>query len=403
MGLLYNLGILLYGLGIRIAGLLNKKAKKWIEGRKNYFSKLPQVDPSKKVIWFHCASLGEFDQGLPLMNKIKENEPDCFLLVTFFSPSGMEFYNKRNHKVDLALYLPLDTPSNARKFTEHFKPSQAFFVKYEFWINHIIATKKIGGELYCVSGLFRDSQPFFHWYGSHMKKGLKTFDHFFVQNQTSLDLLATIGITQATVTGDTRIDKVIENKNNVVPDEILSHFKDSHKLLVLGSSWPTGERIILPGIEDSKLKVIIAPHDISEGHIEHIIQQLGGSFQRYTSYDQSVKSNVLILDTIGHLANAYSYADVAYVGGGFSGSLHNILEPAVFGVPTLFGPIHSKYPEADNFIEAGIGFEFTTADEFYQHVGFILGDLPYLKRKTMAYIESEKGAADQIYKMITSN
>lgn len=403
MQFFYHFGIALYGIGIRFASLFNAKAKKWVTGRKNYFSQLPEIDPKSNLVWFHCASLGEFDQGLPLMNKMKEEDPNITLVVTFFSPSGMEFYNKRNHRVDFALYLPLDTPRNAKRFIDHFKPSTTIFVKYEFWINHLLAAKQSGSKVYCISGLFRKDQPFFKWYGSYFRKGLNTFDHIFVQNEVSADLLRTIGYTEVTVSGDTRIDKVISNKINVEKDDILSSFKNGERLMVLGSSWPEGEKLISPWIAESKMKVIIAPHDISEGHISHIGESLKEPYQRYTSYDNTKTCDVLILDTIGQLSNAYSFADIAYVGGGFSGSLHNILEPAVFGVPVLFGPKHSKYPEATSFLNEGIGFEFTTTEEFQERVGFILSDLNYLKKKTENFIASQSGAVDRIYQKITSS
>lgn len=403
MRFFYNVGIILYGFGIRVASLFNPKAKKWIKGRKNYFTNLPVINPNSKVIWFHCASLGEFDQGLPLMNKFKKEDPSTTLLVTFFSPSGIEFYQKRQHKVDIALYLPLDTPGNAKRFIKHFNPTVTVFVKYEFWINHLLAAQKMGSKLYCISGLFRPDQPFFKWYGGYFRKGLEAFNTIFVQNQVSADLLHTIELKNILVSGDTRIDRVIENKKNIHEDDILEHFKDGKKLVVLGSSWPEGERLILPWVNESKLKVIIAPHDISETHISQIGELLEEPYQRYTSYDRSVKCDVLILDTIGHLSNAYSYADVAYIGGGFKGSLHNILEPAVFGVPVLFGPRHDKYPEATSFLNEGIGFEFTTTKEFRNSIGYIISDLNYFKKKTEAYIESQSGAVDRIYNKITSN
>ena len=224
-----------------------------------------------------------------------------------------------------------------------------------------------------------------------------------MQNEVSADLLRSNGFKHVSITGDTRIDRVIENKRNVQNDDILSHFKNGKKLLVLGSSWPEGEKLILPWIKESKLKVVIAPHDISETHITQIGELLEKSYQRYTTFDPSQESDVLILDTIGQLSNTYSYADIAYIGGGFSGSLHNILEPAVFGVPVLFGPKHAKYPEAGNFINEGIAFEFNSTKDFQEKVGYILADLPYYKQKTEKFIESQSGAAAKIYFKITSS
>lgn len=403
MRLFYNLGIRLYGAALSLASLFNGKAKKWVNGRKNYFNNLPKIDREKPLIWFHCASLGEFDQGLPLMNKFKSENPDATLLVTFFSPSGMEFYQKRDHQVDIALYLPLDTPSNAKRFVDHFIPDVTVFVKYEFWINHLLEAKKSGSKLYCISGLFRKDQAFFKWYGSYFREGLNAFDHIFVQNQRSADLLSSININQFTVSGDTRIDKVIDNKNNVQSDSTLENFIGNEHVLVLGSSWPKGENHLLRYINKCDHKVIIAPHDISDSHINQLLKGISIPCERYTAFNENTEAKVLILDTIGQLANAYSYATVAYVGGGFSGSLHNILEPAVFGVPVLFGPKHDKYPEADAFMENGIGFEFTTSVEFEEQLSMIFKNIDSLKKKTADFIESQKGAVDKIYASITSN
>ncbi len=403
MHLFYNLGIVLYGATLSIASLFNGKAKKWVKGRRNYYNELPKVDNQKSLIWFHCASLGEFDQGLPLMNKFKSENPDVTLLVTFFSPSGMEFYEKRDHQVDIALYLPLDTPSNAKRFMNHFNPNITVFVKYEFWINYLLEAKKSGSKLYCISALFREDQAFFKWYGGYFREGLKAFDHIYIQNEKSADLLSRIKVNRYTVSGDTRIDKVIGNKNNVQIDSVLENFVGDEQVLVLGSSWPAGENHLLPYINKCNHKIIIAPHDISESHIDQLLKGISVPYELYTNFNQKSEAKVLILDTIGQLSNAYSYATVAYVGGGFSGSLHNILEPAVFGVPVLFGPKHDKYPEADAFIENGIGFEFTSSQEFEQELSMIFKNIDFLKKKTADFIASQKGAVNMIYASITSS
>ena len=403
MHLFYNLGIVLYGATLSIASLFNGKAKKWVKGRRNYYNELPKVDNQKSLIWFHCASLGEFDQGLPLMNKFKSENPDVTLLVTFFSPSGMEFYEKRDHQVDIALYLPLDTPYNAKRFMNHFNPNITVFVKYEFWINYLLEAKKSGSKLYCISALFREDQAFFKWYGGYFRKGLKAFDHIYIQNEKSADLLSRLKVNRYTVSGDTRIDKVIDNKNNVQIDSVLENFAGDEQVLVLGSSWPAGENHLLPYINKCDHKIIIAPHDISESHIDQLLKGISVPCELYTNFNQKSEAKVLILDTIGQLSNAYSYATVAYVGGGFSGSLHNILEPAVFGVPVLFGPKHDKYPEADAFIENGIGFEFTSSQEFEQELSMIFKNIDFLKKKTADFIASQKGAVNMIYASITSS
>ena len=403
MHFLYNIGIFILGVGIRITALFNPKAKEWVAGRKNLFTNLPAIS-GKNVVWFHCASLGEFDQGIPLMNKIKTENSTVFLLVTFFSPSGMKHFHKREHPADHVMYLPLDSPSNARRFIEHFKPSQAFFIKYEFWSNLIFEAMKHGTKIYNVSGLFRKDHRFFKWFGGFFRKTLAAFDWFFVQNENSLELLNSIGIKNVSVTGDSRFDRVLENKRNIQENEIISKFKNEQELFIVGSSWPEDEKIIIPWINAQGGKVLIAPHNIDESHVKSIDAQIENT-TRYTeanNVDLSSKK-VLVLDTIGQLANAYSQGTIAYVGGGFSGNLHNILEPAVFGLPVIFGPKHNRFPEAQRFIDAGIGFSVETEEEFTEALEKIKRDLDSISKKTVEFVEQNKGAADKIYVHITSN
>lgn len=404
MRLLYNIGVGAYGVAIRIASLFLPKAKKWIAGRKNWASKLPEIN-NKEVVWFHCASLGEFDQGLPLMNKIKSENPSIFLLVTFFSPSGFEHYQKRDHQADFVCYLPLDTPSNARKFTEHFSPSKSFFVKYEFWGNYILAAKKSGSEIYNVSGIFRPKQRFFKWHGGFFRKILKQFDHFFVQNESSKELLKSIEVNNVTITGDSRFDRVIENREKAKDNEIIQKFKGEDQLLIIGSSWPSDEAILIPWINESNYKVLIAPHQVDDKHVEQIASGLSRKTVRYSTIEGSsnIDADILILDTIGHLASAYKYGTIAYVGGGFSGSLHNILEPAVFGLPVIFGPKHTRFPEGQAFIDGGFGFSVETTSKFIGAFDEITSDLESISEKEQAFIEANAGASERIYLHISQN
>lgn len=354
MRLLYAIGMgFLYSM-LWLASLFNAKARKWINGRKKHVTDFP-VPEGRSVAWFHCASLGEFDQGLPVMNAYKERFPDAFLLVTFFSPSGMEFYNKRKHQVDLACYLPLDTARNARKFIRHFRPKHVFFVKYEFWYNHLLEAKKSGASVFGVSSLFRPTHRFFKWYGGFFRSALRLFDHFYVQDQRSAHLLASIGIECVTISGDTRYDRMWAVRESNPTNPVLEQFKGDEQLLMLGSSWPVDEALFVPFLEKltAEFKLVVAPHDIAESHVEEIVSKFGPSVQRYTSFsDPSVR--VLVLDTIGQLTAAYRYADVAYIGGGFTGKLHNILEPGAFGLPVIFGPHHERFPEAQLFIDRGV-------------------------------------------------
>lgn len=400
MHLLYNISIFFLGFGMRIASLFNSKAKEWVKGRKNIFSDLPNVI-GENVVWFHCASLGEFDQGIPLMKKIINENPNTFLLVTFFSPSGMKFYKKRERIANYVMYLPLDSPKKAKRFIKHFKPKKTFFVKYEFWYNFINQAKLQGSEIYNVSGLFRDNHRFFKWYGGLFRRLLKKFDWFFVQNEKSKALLTSIKIKNVSVTGDSRFDRVIENKQLIAQNRIIEQFKNEENLFVIGSSWPEDEIILTPWAKQFNGKILIAPHNIDENHIKGILKKLPNAV-RYTeaqNIDISAKS-ILILDTIGQLANAYSYGSVAYVGGGFSGNLHNILEPAVFGLPVIFGPKHSRFPEGESFIDNGFGFSVSTTDEFEKAYSKIVGNYEYISQKELDFIAKNAGASDKIMKHI---
>lgn len=401
MRFLYTIGVRLYGSAIRVASLFNPKAKKWIAGRKNWISNLPVLE-GKKVIWFHCASLGEFDQGLPLMDLIKSENPNCFLLVTFFSPSGFDHFHKREHHADHVCYLPLDTPSNTKKFIKHFQPTDIFFVKYEFWGNYILEAKKNGSKLYNISGLFRPNQRFFKWYGGFFRTILKQFDHFFVQNEQSKSLLASIGLANVTISGDSRFDRVIENRDKAKPNKRIESFKQNDELIIIGSSWPVDEAMLFPWINSTHRKILIAPHQVDEKHIEQIESNITRKTVRYSSLTErnDVDAEVLILDTIGHLASAYTYGTIAYVGGGFTGSLHNILEPAVFGLPVIFGPKHTRFPEAQAFIEGGFGFSVETTQQFENAFDEIVADLDSIGEKELSFVEANAGASEKIFRAI---
>ncbi len=385
---------------MKIASFFHPKAKEWVEGRKHLFENLPTVN-GEHVVWFHCASLGEFDQGIPLMKKIVEENPQVFLLVTFYSPSGMKFYHKRERIADLVMYIPLDTKKNAKKFIRYFKPKQSYFVKYEFWYNHINQAKKNGSKIYNVSGVFRQDHRFFKWYGGVFRNLLQKFDWFFVQNEQSKNLLESIDIKNVTITGDSRFDRVIENKEQVSENKIIATFKNRSELFIIGSSWKEDEAILIPWIQKQEGKVLIAPHNIDDFHIQEICKQLPNAI-RYTQskgVDLS-KTKILILDTIGQLANAYSYGNIAYVGGGFSGNLHNILEPAVFGLPVIFGPKHNRFPEGKMFIDNGFGFSISTTEEFEKTYKYISENKNDISRKEVNFIAQNAGASEKIMKKI---
>ena len=400
MHLLYNIAVLIYGCALRVASLFHPKAKKWVVGRANYFEKLPEIEASN-VIWFHCASLGEFDMALPLMNLLKEKHANCYLLVTFFSPSGMEHYQKRKNSVDLAIYLPIDTPKNARRFIQHFHPEKAFFVKYEFWSNYIFEAKKQHIQVFSLSCLFRENQRFFSWYGSFFRKTLHAIDFFYTQDEASNILLTSIGIRNFICVGDTRYDRVIENKLLLEKNERISNFLMGEKAIILGSTWPKDEILLAPFIlKNPKQKFILAPHAIDEKHIVSIEKILYGRTSRYTD---GKNNQVLLLNTIGHLASAYSYGKIAYIGGGFTGKLHNILEPSVFGLPVLFGPKFKKFPEAKQFIENKIGFTISTSEEFESTTTAIEQDLVEISARTADLVIQNTGASKKIVSHLEAN
>lgn len=403
MSVLYSFSIYLFYVVIWIAQFVNPKAKKWIDGRKNKWSKFPSTK-NKTVSWFHCASLGEFDQGVPLMRKLKEQNPDVFLLVTFFSPSGMEHYHKRNVPLDYACYLPIDTKINAQKFIQHFKPKNCYFVKYEFWFHFVNEAKKNGSKVYSVCAIFRENHRFFKWYGRFFRRILRQFDHFFVQNQISMTLLNSIGIKNVTLVGDMRFDRVIENKKSVSKDAIVEQFLKHEKAIIVGSSWSIDEAFLSSFINNNSttLKFIIAPHDIKEQHLKEIEKRFPNKTIRYQLFEQNyTQQNILLIDCIGKLSNIYQYGQLAYIGGGFTGSLHNILEPAVFGLPVLFGTKHTRFPEAQLFIDQGVGFSLSESTELEDKVAFIFSHQAELKKKLEKLVQEQAGAVDKILHAIT--
>lgn len=345
---IYNLSVRLYALGIAVASAVNNKAKLWIEGRQQPLPPFSKQE-GEKVIWFHCASLGEFEQARPLLEKIKQQYPDCKIALTFFSPSGYEV-RKSYTLADTVAYLPLDTPENAKRFINYLQPDLALFVKYEFWYHHLaeLSTRQIPIVLF--SSIFRPGQVFFKWYGALHRKMLSFYSRIFVQNDESAELLQTINIA-ATIANDTRFDRVKEIADNRKQYPFVEAFKDNGKMLIAGSTWQRDEELILQCIANNVLpgyKYIIAPHDIKPERIEQLLGLLKGRGVKFSDLntEAAAQADVLIIDNIGRLAALYSYADVVYMGGGFNASVHNVLEPAVYGVPLLFGPNHTKSAEA---------------------------------------------------------
>jgi 3-deoxy-D-manno-octulosonic-acid transferase len=381
----------------------NKKANSWIKGRKNWRKQLENLP--QNLIWFHCASLGEFDQGLPVMKEMKLIYPNHFLLVTFFSPSGMEHYHKRNHCVDLAIYLPLDTRQNAIDFIKLTRPKIGIFVKYEFWANYILEAKKQNLKLVSIATILRKNQIYFKAYGSFFRSILQSIDYFFVQNDATKILLNSIEIENIAVVGDTRFDNVLANKRNFkfklenlsTKSSVFYDFLNGKKAIIFGSSWEPEEAILNESLINLKHeKFIIAPHNVSESNVARLAKIFGNNSVRFTQFEKYNQQSILILDTIGHLSTAYYFGKVAFVGGGFTGQLHNILEPAVFGLPVFFGPKHSKFPEAEIFIEEGFAFHVESATVFIERLNFVSENDKSLSKKASEFIEKQKGAAKRI-------
>lgn len=348
---IYNLIVQLAGLLLKIVALFSPKMKLFVEGRKTVFASLEsKINATDKTIWFHSASLGEYEQGLPVIEKIKAKFPAHKIVVTFFSPSGYEV-RKNNTVADVTVYLPLDTKSNAQQFLKLVHPEMVFFIKYEYWPNYLNELKKQKIKTYLISGVFREKQAFFKWYGGFYRNALHAFDYFFVQNESSKKLLQSIGFANVKISGDTRFDRVasiLERDNSL---DFIEQFKNNTITIVIGSSWPKDESLLVNYINQSsnEVKFIIAPHNIKSEQIQELknsILKKSILFSEKDNQDVSI-FNVFIIDTIGILTKIYSYADIAYVGGGFGNpGVHNILEPATFSVPIVIGPNFSHFAEA---------------------------------------------------------
>ena len=357
MNLLYNITIQLASVVLKLLSLFNNKLKLGVDGRALTFNKLDQfLNKGDKTLWFHCASLGEYEQGLPIFTELRKDYPNHKIVLSFFSPSGYEI-RKNAPFADLVVYLPLDTKNNAKRFINLVNPELTVFVKYEIWPNYLNEIKSRGLRAILISAVFRKDQSFFKWYGSQTKKALFAFEHIFTQNETSKKLLESINYTNATVSGDTRFDRVSNQLNTDNNLDFIKVFKDNKLCIVIGSSWPEDESLIIEFINNYvgiPIKFIIAPHNIKTKQIENIQTNLKKPAILFTQKEKKDLSqyDVFILDTIGLLSKAYSYADIAYVGGAMGNTgLHNILEPAVFGAPIIIGKNYQKFPEAFDMIK----------------------------------------------------
>ena len=414
--MIYNIVIYFVLWGIAIASLFNEKVRKMWRGEREAFKILKQkVDPNAKYIWFHAASLGEFEQGRPLMERIRKDYPQYKILLTFYSPSGYEV-RKNYEGADIICYMPVDTRLNAIRFLRLVRPVLAFFIKYEFWSNFLHILKHRNIPTYSVSSIFREDQVFFKWYGRSYAGVLKCFTRFFVQNEESKRLLEGIGITAVDVVGDTRFDRVLQIKEAAKQLPICEAFRTGvassqsadvphhdFKVFVAGSSWPPDENIFIPFFNEHKdWRLLIAPHVIAEEHLKLILSLIKGKkVVRYTQTtpEEAAEADVLIIDCFGLLSSMYNYGDVAYIGGGFGVGIHNTLEAAVWNMPVIFGPNNKKFQEAQGLLKSGGGFEINTYEDFSGLMSSLMNDETFLKQagdKAGTFVAHLAGATDKV-------
>lgn len=414
--MIYNIVIYFVLWGIAIASLFNEKVRKMWRGEREAFKILKQkVDPNAKYIWFHAASLGEFEQGRPLMERIRKDYPQYKILLSFYSPSGYEV-RKNYEGADIICYMPVDTRLNAIRFLRLVRPVMAFFIKYEFWSNFLHILKHRNIPTYSVSSIFREDQVFFKWYGRNYAGVLKCFTRFFVQNEESKRLLEGIGITAVDVVGDTRFDRVLQIKEAAKQLPICEAFRTGvassqsadvphhdFKVFVAGSSWPPDENIFIPFFNEHKdWRLLIAPHVIAEEHLKLILSLIKGKkVVRYTQTtpEEAADADVLIIDCFGLLSSMYNYGDVAYIGGGFGVGIHNTLEAAVWNMPVIFGPNNKKFQEAQGLLKSGGGFEINTYEDFSGLMSSLMNDETFLKQagdKAGAFVAHLAGATDKV-------
>ena len=423
--MLYNLAIVIYDLLVHFAAPFSRKPRKMMKGHWVVYELLrQQVEKGEQYIWFHAASLGEFEQGRPLIEMIREKYPDYKILLTFFSPSGYEV-RKHYRGADIVCYLPFDKPRNVKKFLDIANPCMAFFIKYEFWKNYLDELHKRRIPVYSVSSIFRRDQIFFKWYGGTYRNVLKDFDHLFVQNEASKRYLSKIGISRVTVVGDTRFDRVLQIKEAAKHLPICEAFRNGvagsdsaassekasrpdYKVFVAGSSWPPDEEIFIRFFNEHKdWRLLIAPHVIAEEHLKLILSLLKDKkVVRYTQTtpEEAAKADVLIIDCFGLLSSMYNYGDVAYIGGGFGVGIHNTLEAAVWNMPVIFGPNNKKFQEAQGLLKSGGGFEINDYEDFEGLMSSMMNDEAYLKQagdKAGAFVASLSGATNKVLAKVT--
>lgn len=410
MGLLYRFFIFSYSLIVRVAAVFNPKARLWIDGRKSILSEIKKnVNPAGRIVWVHCASLGEFEQGRPLIERIKTQYPDVQIFLTFFSPSGYEV-RKKYDLADWVYYLPVDTVFNATTLVSHLKPNLVFFVKYEFWYNYLDQLYRRHIPVIFLSVIFRPSQHFFSWYGGWFRQQLQKVTMFFVQDENSAELLSGAGILHAEVAGDTRMDRVVSLAQNPEAFEAVARFKSASILLVGGSTWPVDEQLLLATLRSAapEVKILLAPHLVDAEHVQALVKQFAEFHPvLYTRLPEIIPSacRVLVVDTIGVLSQLYQYADVAYIGGGFGVGIHNLPEAAVFGVPVVHGPNYNKFKEAVDLRDLGGGFPVTSEKEGVDTLFQLLENRQKREESgaiAQNYIRKNAGATNLIMEKVTA-
>ncbi len=379
MTCIYRIAVFLYSLAVKAASLFNEKARQFVKGRKNWHKNLEgKIEANSRYIWVHCASLGEFEQGRPLIEAVKKQFPELSILLTFFSPSGYEI--RKNYELaDVVSYLPLDTRSNARRFIRLVHPEKAFFIKYEYWHFYIDELKKNNIPLYIVSAIFRENQQFFkkNLIGKWYRKIIFKVEHFFVQNESSAGLLRSVGLNNYTVSGDTRFDRVAAIAQNAREVPVAEKFRGKQPVLIAGSTWKPDEELLAAFVNSHpEVKMIIAPHEVTEVNIKRLGQSLKNPFVRLSSAsdENNIDAQVLIIDSVGLLSSLYQYGDVAYIGGGFGVGIHNILEAATFGLPVVFGPNCEKFKEAVDLKNLGGAFSIHNFSGLEERLSELLGD-----------------------------
>ncbi|MDD2559364.1 MAG: glycosyltransferase N-terminal domain-containing protein [Bacteroidales bacterium] len=399
---MYRLFFSVYVALFHVIALFHKKAGKIVKGQRNSWTMLKNLNPEKNYLWFHASSLGEFEQGRPLMEAIARTHPEYSVLLTFYSPSGYEV--QKNFKgADLVCYLPFDMMCNVRRFIRLVQPKAAFFIKYEFWPNYLTELNKNAIPVYLVSGVFRKNQLFFKPWGGFYRKLLRYFSAFFVQNEASMALLNSIGLNNKVfITGDTRCDRVMDIAAQAPEQELIKEFAHDSMVLVAGSTWPEDEEIIIPYVNtQTEWKLIIAPHEIDENHLREIERLLNRPFVRYSRMkaEDSGRVECILIDSFGLLSSVYRYGQAAYVGGGFGAGIHNILEAAVYGNPVLFGPNHIKFEEAQALIKAGAAFCVNSQNDLEDNLDKFLASnkaLTQAGEKARAYVKEKSGGTARI-------